>query len=57
VIPDSFTHAASAQRQLWFMTGLKEGTGLKDLTARNIFQGDSVSGRPAGAIRSYEFNP
>jgi len=26
VMPDSFTHAASEQRQRWFMTGLKEAT-------------------------------
>jgi uncharacterized protein len=26
VVPDSFTHGSSAQRQRWFMTGLKSGT-------------------------------
>jgi uncharacterized protein len=26
VVPDSFTHGTSAQRQRWFMTGFKEGT-------------------------------
>jgi len=26
VVPDSFTHGTSAQRQRWFMKGLKEGT-------------------------------
>ena len=26
VVPDSFTHGSSAQRQRWFMTGFKEGT-------------------------------
>jgi predicted metalloprotease len=25
-VPDSFTHGTSAQRQRWFMTGLKQGT-------------------------------
>jgi hypothetical protein len=25
VVPDSFTHGSSAQRQKWFSTGLKEG--------------------------------
>ena len=26
VVPDSFTHGSSEQRQRWFQTGLKEGT-------------------------------
>ena len=26
VVPDSFTHGSSAQRQRWFDTGLKSGT-------------------------------
>jgi predicted metalloprotease len=26
VVPDSFTHGSSAQRQQWFMTGLKSGS-------------------------------
>jgi predicted metalloprotease len=26
VVPDSFTHGTSEQRQRWFMTGFKEGT-------------------------------
>jgi predicted metalloprotease len=26
VVPDSFTHGSSEQRQRWFMTGLKSGT-------------------------------
>jgi uncharacterized protein len=26
VVPDSFTHGSSAQRQRWFMTGFKEGS-------------------------------
>jgi predicted metalloprotease len=26
VVPDSFTHGSSAQRQRWFMTGLKSGS-------------------------------
>ena len=25
VVPDSFTHGSSAQRQRWFHTGLKQG--------------------------------
>ena len=33
VVPDSFTHGSSAQRQRWFMTGLKEGK----LTACDTF--------------------
>jgi predicted metalloprotease len=27
VVPDSFTHGTSEQRQRWFNTGLKQGTG------------------------------
>jgi hypothetical protein len=26
VVPDSFTHGTSEQRQRWFFTGLKQGT-------------------------------
>jgi predicted metalloprotease len=26
VVPDSFTHGTSAQRQRWFTTGLRQGT-------------------------------
>ena len=26
VVPESFTHGTSAQRQRWFATGLREGT-------------------------------
>jgi predicted metalloprotease len=26
VVPDSFTHGSSEQRQRWFMTGLKSGS-------------------------------
>ena len=26
VVPDSFTHGTSEQRQRWFTTGLKQGT-------------------------------
>jgi predicted metalloprotease len=26
VVPDSFTHGSSAQRQRWFNTGLKSGS-------------------------------
>jgi predicted metalloprotease len=33
VVPDSFTHGSSAQRQRWFMTGLKNGT----VTSCNTF--------------------
>ncbi len=34
VVPDSFTHGSSEQRQRWFQTGLKEGT----IAACNTFQ-------------------
>lgn len=34
VVPDSFTHGTSAQRQHWFETGLKEGT----IAACNTFR-------------------
>jgi uncharacterized protein len=35
VVPDAFTHGSSAQRQRWFMTGLKEGK----VSACNTFSG------------------
>jgi predicted metalloprotease len=35
VVPDAFTHGSSAQRQRWFMTGLKEGK----VSACNTFTG------------------
>ena len=35
VLPDAFTHGSSAQRQRWFMTGLKEGK----VSACNTFSG------------------
>ncbi|EJW12981.1 YpfJ protein, zinc metalloprotease superfamily [Rhodovulum sp. PH10] len=38
VVPDSFTHGSSAQRQRWFETGLKEGT----ISACNTFKADSL---------------
>jgi uncharacterized protein len=38
VMPDSFTHGSSAQRQRWFMTGLKEG----NIAACNTFQSDDI---------------
>ncbi len=38
VMPDSFTHGSSAQRQRWFMTGLKEG----NIAACNTFQSDNI---------------
>ena len=34
VVPDSFTHGSSAQRQRWFTTGLKQGT----IAACNTFR-------------------
>jgi predicted metalloprotease len=34
VVPDSFTHGSSAQRQRWFMTGLKSGS----ISACNTFR-------------------
>ena len=34
VVPDSFTHGTSAQRQRWFMTGLKSGS----ISACNTFR-------------------
>jgi predicted metalloprotease len=38
VTPDSFTHGSSAQRERWFMTGLKEG----NIAACNTFQSDDI---------------
>ena len=38
VMPDSFTHGSSAQRQRWFMTGLKEGNN----SACDTFQSDDI---------------
>jgi predicted metalloprotease len=38
VMPDSFTHGSSAQRQRWFMTGLKEG----NIAACNTFRTDNI---------------
>ena len=38
VVPDSFTHGTSAQRQRWFSRGLKEGT----LSACNTFSAASL---------------
>ena len=34
VVPDSFTHGSSEQRQRWFMTGFRQGT----VQACNTFQ-------------------
>ncbi|MDQ8729187.1 neutral zinc metallopeptidase [Bradyrhizobium sp. LHD-71] len=39
VVPDSFTHGTSAQREYWFMTGLKNGT----IQACNTFNSDTSS--------------
>lgn len=38
VVPDSFTHGTSAQRQRWFQTGLKGGSvkGCDTFAARNL---------------------
>jgi uncharacterized protein len=38
VMPDSFTHGSSAQRQRWFTTGLKEG----NIAACNTFRSDNI---------------
>ena len=38
VVPDSFTHGSSAQRQRWFSIGLKEGK----VSACNTFQASNV---------------
>jgi predicted metalloprotease len=38
VMPDSFTHGSSAQRQRWFMNGLKEGS----IAACNTFRSDNI---------------
>jgi predicted metalloprotease len=38
VVPDSFTHGSSAQRQRWFSTGLKEGK----VSACNTFNAPNV---------------
>jgi hypothetical protein len=38
VVPDSFTHGSSAQRQRWFMMGLKEGK----VSACNTFNAPNV---------------
>jgi predicted metalloprotease len=37
VVPDSFTHGSSAQRQRWFMTGLKSGS-VQDCNTFNARQ-------------------
>jgi len=38
VVPESFTHGTSAQRQRWFSTGLKGGTvkGCDTFSSRNL---------------------
>jgi predicted metalloprotease len=38
VVPESFTHGTSAQRQHWFMTGLQNGTvkSCDTFSARNL---------------------
>jgi predicted metalloprotease len=38
VMPDSFTHGSSAQRQRWFMNGLKDG----NIAACNTFRSDNI---------------
>ncbi len=38
VVPDAFTHGSSAQRQHWFMTGLKEGS----IAACNTFRTNNI---------------
>jgi uncharacterized protein len=38
VVPDSFTHGSSGQRQRWFMTGLKGG----NIAVCNTFQSDNI---------------
>jgi predicted metalloprotease len=38
VVPDSFTHGSSEQRQRWFMTGLRQGT----VQACNTFQATNL---------------
>jgi predicted metalloprotease len=38
VVPDSFTHGSSAQRQRWFMNGWKEG----NVAACNTFKSDDI---------------
>jgi predicted metalloprotease len=38
VMPDSFTHGSSAQRQRWFMTGLRDG----NIAACNTFRSDNI---------------
>jgi hypothetical protein len=37
-VPDSFTHGTSAQRQQWFMTGLKDGR----ISACNTFKAEAL---------------
>ena len=44
VVPDSFTHGSSAQRQRWFMAGFKEGT----VQACNTFAAGRFSEHFAG---------
>ena len=53
VVPDSFTHGSSAQRQRWFMTGFKYGTreGLQHVRGAGVVARCPVSIRPASSCR------
>ena len=50
VVPDSFTHGSSAQRQRWFMTGFKSGNvkACNTFAAGQVASQSMTTGRPVG---------
>ena len=49
VVPDSFTHGSSEQRQRWFQTGLKSGTSAPATPSRPTRSSDGVVPEAADA--------